>query len=91
MIYSSFHPSERLHYTSMVLLSFAILITSVFRKLIAEDRKKKQLDAAEDEHADKLYSVSIFCAWDNSLTKQSEVDNFSGSLTQGGSELLYFD
>jgi hypothetical protein len=84
MIFSSYRTAEKYYYSSVVCITYILSLVLLFTNLINTDRRSKQIEAMDDFN-EKVYANNILCAWDNSMTTQNEVDDFSGSL---GNDLL---
>jgi hypothetical protein len=82
MMYSSFKPDEKLNYSIMITLGMILILINVVRKYVKEDAVVKQVDLSEGESYTSSYAKDVLVAWDNNLSSQQEVVEFSGSLFQ---------
>lgn len=77
MQYSSYSVRERSNYTILVVVCTISLLVSILVKLVREDIRGKEKDAADYMNFAE-YGKELFVSWDNSLVLPDEVDNSKG-------------
>eukprot|EP01038_Epipyxis_sp_PR26KG_P004315 gene4315-6113_t len=81
MVYSSYTVSERLEYSSLVVLLMIVSGLFLCINLLQVDRFVKHVDSIESGN-DRPFSKAVLAVWDSSISTKMEVNDLCGSIGQ---------
>ena len=79
MEYDSYEQNEAFTYIFAVVVGLLIILINGGANMINEDAKRKRIVAASDGQEYKV-ARDLLCAWDNSLSTDAEVTDWSGKI-----------